>query len=170
MTKIRLITGTIAALCMAAAASSAHAQRVGTYSGFQANGQPFSLMVSRYKGQLIVEGINVQVQTTCRGGQTFIDDTGYAPVGPIVNGSGQDSFNFGATYFNESFTFDDATHSVSGFVEVVFAIFRPPLAGSLVPTKSAFCSTGRQAFAAVLGQNVPFDLHAPVIRFRRPSE
>ena len=147
----------------------AFAQRAGTYSGFQANGQPFSLVVSRDQGQLVVESINVQVQTTCRDRQTLLEDTGYGQVGPIVNGSGQDSLNFGATYFSESFTFDDATHSVSGFVTVDFSIFRPTAKASTVPAYTTFCSTGNQAFAAVLGQNVSFDPKAKVIRFHKPK-
>ena len=87
-------TGSIACLsallCLGAglASSPARAQRVGTYNGVQANGQPISLTVSRYQGQLIVESINVQVQTTCRDGQSLEIDTGYGEVGPIVNGSG----------------------------------------------------------------------------------
>ena len=162
----------MAMLCVSSlvAWSPAHAQRVGTYSGLQSNGQPFSLTVSRYKGQLIVESINVQVQTTCRDGQSLLIDTDYGEVGPIVNGSGQDSINFGATYYTESFTFDDATRSVSGFVKVDFSIFRPPPSGSVVPANSTYCSSGNQAYAAVLGQDVSFDPHAKVIRFRRPEQ
>ena len=99
-----------------------------------------------------------------------MSDTGYAPVGPIVNGSGQQSLNFGATYFTESFTFDEATHSVSGFVKVIFSIFNPPPLGSTVPVKSTYCSTGNQAYAAVLGQDVLFDPHAKVMRFQRPEQ
>ena len=172
MTKASSITCMIALLsvCSLVVSSPARAQHVGTYGGFQANGQPFSLVVSRYKGQLIVESINVQVQTTCRDGQSLTEDTGYGEVGPIVNGSGQDSLNFGPSYFSESFTFDDATHSVSGNVKVLVSIFAPPPAGSVVPAKSTYCTIGNQAYTAVLGQNVPFDPHARVMRFWRPQQ
>lgn len=172
MIKRRLSSRPVFALCAAflSLSTSAEAQRVGTYSGLQANGQPFSLGVSRYKGQLIVGGIDVQVNTTCRDGETLVEDTGYGQVGPIINGAGQDSFNFGSVYFNESFSFDEATRSVSGFVEIVFSQFRPPPAGSVSPPKSTFCSTGKQAYAAVLGKDVQFDPHARVVRYHRPEQ
>ena len=149
--------------------SRVEAQRIGTYSGLQANGQPFSLEDSRYKGQLIVNSIYVQVNTTCRDGENLVEDTGYGEVGPIINGAGQDSFNFGATYFNETFSFDQATHSVSGFIEVVFSQSRPPPAGSVSPPKSTYCSTKKQAYAAVLGKDVQFDPHARVVHYHRPE-
>ena len=59
MIRTSLRTCSIALLCVSGivASSPARAQRVGNYSGFQANGQPISLSVSRYKGQLIVGGI-----------------------------------------------------------------------------------------------------------------
>ena len=172
MIKKRLVNCSIIALCggFILLSSRAEAQPVGTYNGLQANGQPFSLVVSRYKGQLIVESINVQVNTTCHDGENLIDDTGYGEVGPIIDGAGQDSFNFGATYFNETFTFDEATQSVSGFVEVVFSQFRPPPAGSVSPPKSTYCSTGKLAYAAVFGKDVQFDPHARVVHYHRPEQ
>ena len=170
MIKVRLVVCCSALVCAASLFSApASAQRVGTYGGLQANGQPIYVLVARYKGQLIVESFSAQTNTTCRDGASLVVDSGYGQVGPITNGSGQGALNFGAYYGSLSYTFDDTTHSVSGFVKQDYSIFVPPSTSAAAPMKSTYCTSGNQAFAAVLDRNVNLDPKAKVMQYRRPD-
>lgn len=171
MVKNRLALYASAIIVVAGLArEQACAQSAGTYGGQQANGLPISILVGRYKGQLVVEAFSAQTQTTCRDGASLVIDSGYGQVGPITNGSGQGALNFGSYYGSLSYTFDDATHSVSGFVRQIYSTFVPPNAGAAAPVKSTYCTSGNQAFAAVLDRTANFDPKVKAVQYQRPDD
>lgn len=132
------------------------AQSVGTYGGQQANGQPISIIVTRYQGKLIVNVVNFgQVTATCRNGSVITQSLGVGGAEPIKNGAGHFGINFGPSYIHMSYTFDDSTHSVSGFFTQAFGQFSQVESGA--PKKATFCPSGRIGYAAALQKAADFN-------------
>ena len=157
----KLIAAAILCVFAAAPMIRANAQRVGTYSGTQANGATFSLTVTQKKKTFELSGLGVGITTTCPDGEKINEDTGigFEPV-PIPN----PNFTFELLanpelYVKAVMTFDDATQSVSGTI----ASYVPALDKFTKKPKRSETCISAQSFTATLGAPVKVQPRPPLL-------
>ena len=147
-----LLFGAIMGLC----AGPAAAQLVGTYSGTQANGAPFSLTVESHNNKLYLSGLGIGITTTCPDGEAINENVGLG-IEPIKIDSPKLTVKLLANpelYVSALITFDNATKSASGRVTA----YVPALDEFTKRPKRSETCLSKQSFTA--SQNNPAEIHA----------
>ena len=155
----RKIMGALSIGAIACAfACQAEAQLVGTYTGTQANGAPFSLTVEQHKTSLYLSGIGIGIMTSCPDGEPIDENVGLG-IEPIKIHGPKLTVKLLANpelYVFASISFDNATKSASGMVT------------AYVPALDAFTKHPRRSETCVSKQSFTTSQNNPVQEHTAP--